>query len=221
MKVEIIRNLTMGELLIHRRPGSWDYDWRHRSKQVLEIDVTATSLREVGHTVGLSQTLVHDTRHALYEGGLQWYGVTRQGLPCLDGDPDLEPWYDESSVATLDAIKKPVRLYMEDRPFLEPDRVVQSPNGSVHPLVGVDVLGDFIVSLLDINATKSIIRQWSWSSFYTLFRDPRNPTRSEVLIGRHKPFLQLEAEHPIVTTGPVADDGQMYIWFPDLWVPNP
>ena len=133
----------------------------------------------------------------------------------------MEPWYDETAVAALDTIGRPVRLYMEDGPFLDPHRVVQSPNGSIHPLVGVDVAGDFIVSLLDFNARKSIIRQWSWSSFYTLFRDQHDPTRSEVLIGRHEPFRELDAEHPIVTEGPVADDGQLNYWFPDLWDINP
>lgn len=73
-------------------------------RQYFEMKVKADGDGEVGHAVGLTQTLLESTRLATYDNsGTQGYVNQRPSRepPILDGIPGMAPWYDEQSHTTL------------------------------------------------------------------------------------------------------------------------
>jgi hypothetical protein len=224
MHVTIIKSQPLSSLTCETgslwTPG---YD----NPQIFTINVSAENQHEVGHVVGLSQTLRTSSRLATYENGGRFEQVPGAQPPCLDGDPSRIPWYNNASAGKpLPAIGQTVSFTMEDRPFLNAPTKAKSSATASHDIMSLTVAENFLLSLID-HDHNIVIKQWRWGYSYkftpgtdrkgqtTVYATPR-------LVEHHETACEEQTPHlPIVTVGPVATarNDSHNVWIPKSWAP--
>lgn len=210
MRIDILSNQTLGRV---SAPAPWIFG--HSSPQMLKLSILAERETEIGHHVGLSQTVLHSTRAAAYEEGLLWFTVPQgpgKQSPWLDGDEDTIPWYSQDAWASLPALDTPVTIALQDSPAVRTPRYVWSldPGQRKRCQLRMLVVADtFLVSLLDLNATDNVIRQWSWGYSYVIRRNVSNPRQDRISRYSMQGMLELDTRVEPQTTGPVANSASV------------
>ena len=210
MRVDILCNQTLSRL-----SESSDSIFGHSTPQMLKLSILAERDIEIGHHVGISQTVLHSTRAAAYEEGVLWFMVPDgpgKHPPWLDGNEDTIPWYSHDARAPLPDLDTPVTISLQDTPVVRPPRYVWSlgPGPKKRCQLKMLVVADnFLVSLLDLNATDNVIRQWSWGYSYVIRPNVSNPLQKRVSRYSIQGMRELDRRVKPKTTGPVANSASV------------
>ena len=217
--MQVVVDLNQGQADIDPSGG---YVWtcNYDTPQKFTITVTAGA-NEAGQVVGLTQTLVTSTRVATYgadaDGTPIQMSIAPQNLPCLDGDEERVPWYNNQCEGVqLPAAPDSVTLTLEDSPSTNVPSLAQKAQNRSN-ITRLAVAETFLVTLYN-HTTAAPVQQWTWSYSYTL-----TPNADGNLY--HKPAAvhaeaQMAAENPmqpIVIVEPVATASTAETWTPDGW----
>jgi hypothetical protein len=223
MHVTIVNNQALSDLGSPTcAPGlTWTAGYDHPSAQIFTINVAAETTSEVGKTVGLTQTLLRSSRIARYAGGGQLQLDPGHPPPCLDGDHDRIPWYNQFCAGQrLPAVgHAPVRFEMNDVPGVNVPSTAHNtttapatahvphpvPTTTTHNITSLAVAETFLLSLIDHDDLNKVIKQWLWQYSYEFTNDTNNVFRRPTL-GAHAGMKCQEQAHiqPPVLVGPVA-----------------
>ena len=235
MKIEIIENVAQAEPNPEGGNGSWSCSYRTGQKFVLNVQADPA---DVGQEVGLTQTLWKSDRIAFYEGGGQLKitpGMpppppgkkeeadsekqSRVLLPCLDGDPELIPWYNQSCKGTFATTDRWLTLTLEDSPQPLFPRNAKAPHGIERTIQQVQVSESFLVTLYKKEGGVKI-KQWLWEYSYSLEPSVKSVYAKPVVVkgNRQTAMVEIEPMQGIVVAGPTATESPLSIWTPG-WAP--
>lgn len=190
IKIEVTRNEALTTVdgsrstaeewaVDHDKPQVLEVSVSTVEEQLTEVDATgettngslSSDLGEKGDKIGIVQTLVKSKRIAKYEGGGKLHIIPEVELPCLDGRPEMPPWYDtECSGPNGEALpavgRPPIVFRMSDNPENKvPGFGVQG--NLQYDIEQLRVEEAFLVSLYN-KTRRRIIKQWEWTYDYTV-----------------------------------------------------
>ncbi|KAH0558528.1 hypothetical protein GP486_004816 [Trichoglossum hirsutum] len=209
--MQILEKTNRVQDKLHTQGGREDWDSSYDTTQRLTIQITSDE-SEDGLKVGLTQTLASSKRVATYEGGGTLTIIPQKGLPCLDGNPETIPWYNEaSSEVTLDH-KKPQTLTMDDSPTVTISTFLYDPTHTKKEIDNLDVSEDFILTLYEAEG-ENIIKQWTWGYSYYLEKTNGDIYKKPTIVDHAETPCQTQdpAESKIELKGPVATDNPDFI----------
>jgi hypothetical protein len=214
MEFEIILNQEQAEI---KSSGGVLWTCYYDTAQKFILKVTANNEADVGQKIGLTQTLLASSRVATYATGGQLYIEPTAGVPCLDGDDSMIPWYNvECECKKLQNIDSEISFTLEDSPSTNvPSQGVDS-QGVKQNITKLKVAESFLVTLYN-NEIGAKIRQWTWSYGYEL--TPNGSVYAKPVVELHNEAgMERQVDMlGIVVEGPVATSGVTDSWTPEGW----
>lgn len=183
------------------------------TNQKLTLQIEAESESEVGHVVGLTQTLLSDSNVAEYDGGGAWEaGVKSEKLPCRDGESTRIPWYNQFCQGEpLPVQGENITLELRDSPEFHFPRSMVDDKNEERTFRRATVSKNFVVTLYDQTA-KQVIQQWTWTDGYVIGENFAVPAPGDP--GNQAAPMAEAIDQQYVLTGPVPSDGDMQFQTP-------
>jgi hypothetical protein len=166
MHVKVLENQALKTLEKTTSIRVWTLG--HKTHQVFGVEVEAEAA-DVGHTVGLMQTLLLSKRIAKYHAGGQLVKLPTEGPPCLDGREDTKPWYNDACKGKVFGKAGEKHTFtMDDAPDFTISRQLRDQQMALQELEDVSVEEHLVISLLSRahGNTTTIVKQWTWKYSY-------------------------------------------------------
>ncbi|KAI9857494.1 MAG: hypothetical protein M1813_008244 [Trichoglossum hirsutum] len=185
--------------------------------QILKIQITAAAA-DNGRKVGLTQTLVSSTRLANYDTGGSLKITPQAGLPSLDGDDELIPWYNGSCTPVTLSTSQPQTLTMQDQPNAQVPSSLKDASNTTRSINKFTVSEEFLLTLYEQQGSK-LLNQWKWNYNYVLVRTGDNPYVTPTIQSQNEAFFTVQS--PVNTNiklvGPVATENPTETITPAGW----
>ncbi|KAH0565564.1 hypothetical protein GP486_001044 [Trichoglossum hirsutum] len=197
--------------------GSSIWSCAYNVPQILKIQITAEA-GDNGRKVGLTQTLLTSTRRANYDTGGSLTITPRAGLPCLDGEETLIPWYNQDCKPVTLSTSQPQTLTMQDQPNAQVPNLLYDASNVMRYINTFTVSEEFLLTLYE-QSTSSLIKQWKWSYNYVLVRTGESAYATPTVQSHNETVfvVQSPVNPNIKLVGPVATENPVTTIAPAGW----